>query len=418
MWRALRVVLLLCTALPAQRPPAPTELTGQPLLIQKTWFIGGTGNWDYLTMDPTAGRLYIAHGPAVQVVDVETGTVAGEIRGFQDAREIALDDGGQFGYVSDGSAAKVTVFDRATLQKVAEIATDPNPRSLVFEPQTKLLFVVRNDDRAITTVQANRGPKASAARSRSRGSRSSVTVIDTQSRTVAGVLLLPGTLGFAQVDQDGQIYINVTDRNQILRFDALSVARLLHREPETVIPAPANSAAAPARPLPATAVIDWTGGSQTSATPDVHLHFFNLYPACADPTGLAIDSAHMRLFAACQNTTLVVVNSGTGELVTSVPIGPDAQAIAFDSERGLIFSANGGGDGSLTIIRQNVTDTYSVIQTLPTRQRARTLAVNPETGTVYLVTDYRGVDLAHPGSIGTLKQTPVNGSFQVLVIGN
>ena len=70
----------------------------------------------------------------------------------------------------------------------------------------------------------------------------------------------------------------------------------------------------------------------------------------------------------------------------------------------------------MTIIRQDVTDSYAVIQTLPTRQRAATLAVNPDTGAVYLVTDYLGVDLDKPGGIGTLTQKPVQGSFQVLQV--
>ena len=59
-----------------------------------------------------------------------------------------------------------------------------------------------------------------------------------------------------------------------------------------------------------------------------------------------------------------------------------------------------------------------MIQNLPTRQRARTLAVNPSTGQVYLVTDVLGVRLDRPGGIGTLQTNPVRGSFQVLVVGN
>jgi hypothetical protein len=70
------------------------------------------------------------------------------------------------------------------------------------------------------------------------------------------------------------------------------------------------------------------------------------------------------------------------------------------------------------MIRQDVTDSYAVIQDLPTRQRARTLAVNAVTGEVYLVTDLQGVDLAQPGGIGTLKTVPVSGSFEVLVVGH
>jgi hypothetical protein len=84
----------------------------------------------------------------------------------------------------------------------------------------------------------------------------------------------------------------------------------------------------------------------------------------------------------------------------------------------MIYTANGGAQGTLTVIRQDVTDTYAEIQNLATRQRARTLAVNPATGQVYLVTDLLGVKLDQPGSIGTLETQSAKGSFQVLVIGN
>jgi hypothetical protein len=104
--------------------------------------------------------------------------------------------------------------------------------------------------------------------------------------------------------------------------------------------------------------------------------------------------------------------------VASLPIGPGPEAIGYDAGRGLIYSANGGAQGSLTIIRQDVTDSYNVIQNLPTRQRARTLAVNSANGQVYLVTDLLGVRLDRAGTIGTLQTPSVRGSFQVLVVGN
>ena len=136
------------------------------------------------------------------------------------------------------------------------------------------------------------------------------------------------------------------------------------------------------------------------------------------PRALAIDERHLRIFAACTNRTLEVLNTGTGEKVTSLPIGPGADAVGYDPDHGMIFTANGAAEGSVTIIRQDVTDSYNVIQTLPTRQRASTLAVNPSSGAVYLVTDYQGFDLSKPGGIGTLREKPVEGSFQVLQLGN
>jgi DNA-binding beta-propeller fold protein YncE len=225
-------------------------------------------------------------------------------------------------------------------------------------------------------------------------------VIDTQTRKVVGQILLPEALGFAQADGRGDLFVNAPDRNRILRFDAQTVASLLPGKPE-----------GNAKPSAPPFVIDWTqrGGQ---------VHSFSLDGQCATPKSLAVDSAHSRLFAACDNLKLFVLNADSGELMASLPIGPGVDAIGYDAGRGLIYAASGGADGSLIIISQSVTDGYAVIQTLPTRQRARTLAVNPENGQIYLVTDLLGVNLAQTGGIGTLRTDPVNGSFEVLVVGH
>jgi DNA-binding beta-propeller fold protein YncE len=118
---------------------------------------------------------------------------------------------------------------------------------------------------------------------------------------------------------------------------------------------------------------------------------------------------------------MAVINPQTGSIIAALPIGPGPDAIGYDANRGLIFTANGGGDGSLTIIRQNVTDTYSVIQTLPTRQHARTLAIDPSSGDVYLTSVIYGVEMNTPMTNGRpvrLNVAPVDSSFQVLVVGH
>jgi DNA-binding beta-propeller fold protein YncE len=401
----LALTLLACTALPAQQIPAPTELAASPFFIKDTWIIGGAGNWDYLTMDPQSSRLFIAHGPVVQVVDTETGILAGQVTGLRFAHSIALDDTGEVGYVSDGPANQVDVFDRRTFKIVARISTGPSPRALVYEPQTKLVFAVSADLLPQSSI---------SSRPASQPARSSITVIDAQTRSAIASILLPGKLGFAASNGAGQLFIILEDRNEIAWIDAAAIEARLHGAPSSA----ASAQPVPARSPRAQVTIDWSALPRSVQSSGIHVRFFPLGSQCPDPRSLAVDSAHMRIFAACNNLTMEVLNAANGDLITSLPIGYGVDAIGYDPDRGLIYTANGAPMGSLTVIHQDVTDTYAVIQTLPTRQRARTLAVNPANGDVYLVTDYLGMPLDKPGAIGTLHTMQAPGSFQVLVISH
>ncbi len=444
------LALLICAGAFAQQVPLSTDLPSHPFFIKATWYIGGAGNWDYLTFDRDTSHLYIAHGTLVQVVDVDTGSVTGQIKDLYEARQVALDDTGQFGYVSDAGQGKVVVFDRQTLKRVVDVDTGANPRWIVFDPLTHLVFVVRANppteappaptirrrstafgETPPPAAPAAAGPKPPAQQQES-NVQSFVTVIDAQTQTALGEIKLSGQLGYAVVDDNGQIYIALPDRNQVARIDAPAIAAAMRPQPaENPAAAPAEAqgaeAAGPgaaepnqdAKPKPPPFItLDWTGNRRGSAIADGHMRTYQVGPECSEPRALAIDQRHLRIFAACTNRTLEVLNTGTGEKVTSLPIGPGADAVGYDEDHGLIFTSNGGAEGSVTIIRQDVTDTYNVIQTLPTRQRADTLAVNPASGAVYLVTDYEGVDLSRPGGIGTLHEKPVPGSFQVVKVEN
>lgn len=417
-------------------PPPPTATPSHPFFITKTWVVGGVGDWDYLTMDPAARELFIAHGPTVQVVDVDSGTVAGTIKGFRQAHTILLDAQGVYGYATDGQADVVRIFDRRTFQVVANIPTGPAPRSMALDAASGLLFVVGGQPTVATPpVQPGqaapgspRTAPAGPTRGRPRGTQSSITVIDIAQRTQLAQLVVPGELGFAQSDGDGHVYITVRDSDQIMRLDAQAVGNALQRIIDAIRKAPqppaptqtgVPSVADARREKPP--VLDWVRGAATNPPPEALPSAISLGSACEGPRALAIDTNHARLFAACNNFRMVVIDPQRGAVIAALPIGPGPDAIAYDANRGLIFSANGSGDGSLTIIRQTVTDTYSVIQTVPTRQRARTLAVDPSTGNVYLTTVQYGAAMDTPmtnGSPAPLKVQRVDSSFQVLVVGN
>jgi YVTN family beta-propeller protein len=138
---------------------------------------------------------------------------------------------------------------------------------------------------------------------------------------------------------------------------------------------------------------------------------------CEEPTGLAFDVAHKRLFSVCGNGVLAVTDASSGRHIAEVPIGLGPDAAAFDAGRGLVFSSN-GQDGTLTIIREDDRDHYSVIGTVATQKSARTMALDAKTHLVYLVAAQfaaapeSGADQPHP------RPAVIEGSFTVLVVGN
>jgi len=423
-------VLLCASTLSGQQAPIPAAngLGGNPFVIKHTWVIGGAGNWDYLTLDPAAGQLFIAHGQQVQVVDVATGSVAGTVRGFQEAHQIALDDTGEFAYVSDGLADLVRVVDRRTFEVVASIPTGPSPRALTLDPSTGLLFVICSGQQGESPAVAPEGTErrntpdhsphlpSSSRTAAAIPSISTLTIIDSQKRKPLASIWINGRLGFAQADGAGDVYVAVKDRNQIVRLSAQTVAAATENLPQTARSGQ-NGKIAPT--FAKTPSLDWTG-IRLPPPAGSKPRFLPIGQGCQSPQGLAVDARAARLFVACGNQKMAVVNADNGEQVAAFTIGPGAESIAYDADRGLIFTANGGGYGSVTIIHRDVTDAYTVVQNLPTLQQARTMAVNPSNGEVYVVTTLYGANLANPpmNGLGTLKLNPVEGSFQVLVIGN
>ncbi len=419
---------LLCAAiLTAQEAPIPTAngLSGRPFAIKNKWVIGGSGSWDYLTLDASAGQLFIAHGTAVQVVDVSAGTVAETVNGFREAHAIALDDAGEFAYVTDGLADLVRVFDRRSYRTVATIHTGPSPRALAVDAATGFLFVICSGNTSSSEVETQRNqrrgpgphpPQPKRTPSTPSGSRSTITVIDTQKKEALADIVVSGRLGYAQSDGSGKLYITVEDRDRIAELDTQAVAGAVQSRTRQ---GQDNRAAGAASVATTRLTLDWSGRQQ-AVPASVRPRMIPIGQECSEPRGVAVDSSDGRLFVACNNQKMAVVNAATGEQVAAYTIGPGVQSIAFDQARGLIFTANGGGYGSVTVIRRDVTDTYSVVQNLPTLQQARTMAVNPSSGEVYVVTTLFGANLANPpmNGIGTLKINPVDGSFQVLVIGN
>lgn len=103
---------------------------------------------------------------------------------------------------------------------------------------------------------------------------------------------------------------------------------------------------------------------------------------CTEPSGLAMDVAHARLFSVCDKV-MAISDARAGRLLTTVPIGSGPDGAAFDPALGLAFSSN-GRDGTITVVRQNGRAGYAVAATIPTQRSARTIALDPRTHRLYL----------------------------------
>ena len=103
---------------------------------------------------------------------------------------------------------------------------------------------------------------------------------------------------------------------------------------------------------------------------------------CGGPTGLALDAQHQRIFTVCrENKGMSVVDISSGKVINTLPIGAGVDAVVYDASTQLIFCSN--GDGTATIIKQKSADIYSVVQTLKTQFRAKTMALDKQTHKIY-----------------------------------
>jgi len=133
------------------------------------------------------------------------------------------------------------------------------------------------------------------------------------------------------------------------------------------------------------------------------IHNYSLSP-CGGPTGIAFDKKNQRAFSVCrENKGMSVIDVKTGKVIATLPIGAGVDAVAYDPETKLVFCSN--GDATTTIIKQESADKYSVVQTLQTQTRAKTLALDTKTHKIYL-----SVAQMEPGTRKALPNT-----FTILV---
>jgi YVTN family beta-propeller protein len=202
------------------------------------------------------------------------------------------------------------------------------------------------------------------------GGSNDATAIDAATAKVVGTVALGGKPEFAVTSRGGLIYVNIEDKSEIVSFD-----------PKT-------------------------------------LEVKNRWPLAPGegPSGLAMDGQHRRLFAACSNQKMVVMDADSGHVVTTVPIGQGVDGAGFDGDPGLAFSPN-GRDGTLTVIQEQTPDTYAVVQTVPTQVSARTMAMDRRAHTIYLAAARFLPQPADDSSTTRRRPSIEPNSFVILVVG-
>jgi hypothetical protein len=129
-----------------------------------------------------------------------------------------------------------------------------------------------------------------------------------------------------------------------------------------------------------------------------------------------MDAKNRRLFVGCDNKMMAVVNADTGKVLATPAIGDGVDATAFDDESGLAF-ASCGGDGVLTVVREESPDKFNVAENVATQSGARTLAVDTKTHNVFVVTAKFGPPPAATADNPHPRRTILPDSFVVLVVG-
>ncbi|HEX4637318.1 MAG TPA: YncE family protein [Rhizomicrobium sp.] len=201
------------------------------------------------------------------------------------------------------------------------------------------------------------------------GASKDATAVDTSSGKAVGTVALGGKPEAAVSDGAGTIFVNIEDKSELVAFDARTLAVK---------------------------------------------HHYPLAP-CEEPSGMAADLAHGRIFSGCDNKMIAVTDMKNGKVVAQIPIGEGVDANRFDPATGLVFSSN-GESGTLTIAHEDSPNKFTVLQDLKTADGARTMELDEKSHRVYVVTADRKpgtptADRPKP------RPVPVPGTFRVMVIG-
>ena len=163
--------------------------------VIKTIPVEGTGGWDYLTVDNPTQRLFISHGTCVDVLDLKTEKLMGQIPNTTGVHGIACVPALNKGFITAGRLDSVVVFDLKSLKVLDKIITGKNPDAILYDPFTNRIFTFN-------------------------GRGHSVTAIDAKTDAIVGTLPVSGKPEAAVTNGKGKIFCNIEDKSTVVMFDA------------------------------------------------------------------------------------------------------------------------------------------------------------------------------------------------------
>lgn len=284
-------------------------------------------------------------------------------------------------YITHGN--EVMVLDLSSGEKVARIANLKRVHGIALANELHKGFITDGDDNAVVVfdlksntvtqkIKVGKAPDAvlyepTKKRVYAFNAHShDASVINAKTGKIIATVPLSGIPEFAATDGEGNVYVNIETKNSLVRLDP--------------------------------------DGTKVQ----------NEWPLapCKEPAGMAMDAQGRRLFSVCANKVMIVTDADTGKQIAQVPVGVEPDAAIYDVEKKLVFSSN--CDGTLTVVRQESPDKYTVVQNVKTQKEARTMALDPVSHKLYLpyLEVKSGQKAPDPGDLPEF--TP--GTFHLIVV--
>ena len=284
-------------------------------------------------------------------------------------------------YISRGT--HVIVLDLDSGKNVGDIPDTPGVHGIALAPELGRGFISNGREgtvsifdikslRLITKVKVGDNPDAILYDPATKrvftfnGRSHDSSAIDGASGKVLGTIPLDGKPEFAASDAKGVIFANIEDKSELVAIDP---SKLEVKSKWPLAP-------------------------------------------CTEPSGLAIDRKHRRLFVGCDNKMMAVVDADSGKVLATPAIGEGVDATAFDDETKLAFASC--GEGVLTVVKEESPDKFSVAENVKTQQGARTMALDSKTHNVFVVTAEFGPPPAPTADNPHPRRSIVPDSFVVL----